>query len=72
MDLTVAVGCKGFNPRTREGATLFPFVISEMTTVSIHAPVRVRLMAPSVSFCKRTCFNPRTRVGATGLRRRIQ
>ena len=34
---------RGFNSRTREGATRDVFIVPQKDTVSIHAPVRVRL-----------------------------
>ena len=54
-----------FNPRTRKGATLTVFSIFQLLRVSIHAPVKVRLISLkhlSLSYCS---FNPRTREGAT-------
>ena len=35
--------CCCFNPRTREGATMVRVILPRAKTVSIHAPVRVRL-----------------------------
>ena len=53
-----------FNPRTREGATSRKITMRHCPTVSIHAPVRVRLEALQAAG-KKGCFNPRTREGAT-------
>ena len=57
---------QGFNPRTREGATTAHCSACSEGTVSIHAPVRVRLSNMIFYLSKLDCFNPRTREGATG------
>ena len=56
----------GFNPRTREGATVSIASFFWRSCVSIHAPVRVRPgeRHNAVSVER---FNPRTREGATSL-----
>ena len=54
----------GFNPRTREGATVRHGTGIERRKVSIHAPVRVRLLVSLLWDITRS-FNPRTREGAT-------
>ena len=41
--LQLPIHNSGFNPRTREGATNCLAIQMEASTVSIHAPVRVRL-----------------------------
>ena len=53
-----------FNPRTREGATFRAFLLRYITTVSIHAPVRVRRHSKN-GVGIHAGFNPRTREGAT-------
>ena len=54
----------GFNPRPREGATLLRRIAHKEFQVSIHAPVKGRLL--SLAFCcVGFCFNPRPREGAT-------
>ena len=53
-----------FNSRTREGATVQNRVHNTADIVSIHAPVKVRLIRfPHKSIA--LCFNSRTREGAT-------
>ena len=59
---TYAATC--FNPRTREGATVGASATVRSQSVSIHAPVKVRLpRLKDITVC--FCFNPRTREGAT-------
>ena len=53
-----------FNSRTREGATELDVMDAELEQVSIHAPVRVRLLSARCTLPK-TGFNSRTREGAT-------
>ena len=57
-------GIKGFNSRTRVGATIKDEGGIDILTVSIHAPVWVRLQAASLARSPKS-FNSRTRVGAT-------
>ena len=54
-----------FNPRTREGATKKKKEAEKNKRVSIHAPVRVRLLLVRRRTTNDHCFNPRTREGAT-------
>ena len=54
----------GFNPRTREGATILLSAKKKSLSVSIHAPVKVRQRAKFKGM-DIDCFNPRTREGAT-------
>ena len=54
----------GFNPRSREGATIPTGLFSISSFVSIHAPVKERLIIQTISR-QRKSFNPRSREGAT-------
>ena len=55
-----------FNPRAREGATLFSILTMNVDIeVSIHAPVRARLFGEWITSNCRLSFNPRAREGAT-------
>ena len=58
-------GDNGFNPRTREGATVSSVGQAKFNPVSIHAPVRVRLFNIFIGTSGDNGFNPRTREGAT-------
>ena len=58
------VSTNGFNPRTRESATLAGFLPAGVAKVSIHALVRVRLYQLALSGYN-IGFNPRTRESAT-------
>ncbi len=53
-----------FNPRTREGATWVIAANNGLPVVSIHAPVKVRLIL-CIKIESSDSFNPRTREGAT-------
>ena len=55
---------RGFNSRTREGATIVIRVMRIPNSVSIHAPVRVRLLRIGYLMTILS-FNSRTREGAT-------
>ena len=52
-----------FNPRTREGANFTCFITLNDTSVSIHAPVKVRTNLLKLQQ-DASSFNPRTREGA--------
>ena len=54
-----------FNPRPREGATQGDLQYDAHRIVSIHAPVKGRLLPPGLSAATALCFNPRPREGAT-------
>ena len=56
---------KGFNSRTRVGATVQGGESTFFLSVSIHAPGWVRPSASFGIFPHTSCFNSRTRVGAT-------
>ena len=60
----VVFGTFCFNSRTREGATDAALKSNVDLSVSIHAPVRVRLSEAATPFSA-LCFNSRTREGAT-------
>ena len=55
---------KGFNSRTREGATAFTTHLFSSSSVSIHAPVKVRRRLLYIRELEQG-FNSRTREGAT-------
>ena len=55
-----------FNPRTHTGATTTLTSLQSSQSVSIHAPIRVRLVNLSVTSVTPSRFNPRTHTGATG------
>ena len=60
----VSISTQCFNPRPREGATGLPRLVGGHHPVSIHAPVKGRLLDIRQLVC-RSCFNPRPREGAT-------
>ena len=65
MALERQVNIWSFNPRTRKGATLSSLFHRCTSTVSIHAPVKVRHHLPELHPRIMEGFNPRTRKGAT-------
>ena len=55
---------RGFNSRSRKGATIADKFYNRLRIVSIHAPVRERPQ-DSINSNRRKCFNSRSRKGAT-------
>ena len=62
IQITILTG--RFNPRAREGATSAFGRLKNINAVSIHAPVKARLVKNLLPRLQR-CFNPRAREGAT-------